>query len=149
MSVAVVTVISRKATTTKFMQNIHCADKHLCLFCMFCNTAAYNVLQENKRTDNRTMFPSLKNNAAVGYKTYKGPAKIAGAFQVYCHGFSCWFLRYLHYLQYTHRQKQRGKKNHSNMNCYYKRTRLRARRTRMGRTTHSGFQIYNEKGIVV
>ena len=29
---------------------------------------SYMVGQENKRTNNRTMFPTLKNNAAAGYK---------------------------------------------------------------------------------
>ena len=31
------------------------------------------VGRKNKRTNNRTMFPTLKNNAAAGYK---GPVKI-------------------------------------------------------------------------
>ena len=31
------------------------------------------VGRENKRTNNRTMFPTLKNNAAAGYQ---GPVKI-------------------------------------------------------------------------
>ena len=29
---------------------------------------SYTVGQEDKRTNNRTMFPSLKNNAAAGYQ---------------------------------------------------------------------------------
>ena len=34
---------------------------------------SYMVGRENKRTNNRTMFPALKNNAAAGYKD---PVKI-------------------------------------------------------------------------
>ena len=33
----------------------------------------YMVGRKNKRTNNRAMFPTLKHNAAAGYK---GPAKI-------------------------------------------------------------------------
>ena len=34
---------------------------------------SYMVGREDKRTNNRTMFPTLKKNAAAGYK---GPVKI-------------------------------------------------------------------------
>ena len=36
-------------------------------------TKLHMVGREDKRTNNRTMFPALKNNAAAGYK---GPVKI-------------------------------------------------------------------------
>ena len=34
---------------------------------------SYLVGREDKRTNNRTMFPALKNNAAAGYQ---GPVKV-------------------------------------------------------------------------
>ena len=37
------------------------------------HATSYMVGRENKRTNNGTMFPALKNNAAAGYKS---PLKI-------------------------------------------------------------------------
>ena len=46
-------------------------------------TTSYIVCQEDKRANNRTIFPALKNNAAAGYK---GSVKkeLLKAVQVYC-----------------------------------------------------------------
>ena len=59
---------------------------------------SYMVGREDKRTNNRTMFPALKNNAAAGYQ---GPVKIEllkGAGLLRFQGqrspyFSLWILR--------------------------------------------------------
>ena len=45
----------------------HCLGRHVPF------AASYMVGREDKRTNNRTMLPALKNNAAAGYK---GPVKI-------------------------------------------------------------------------
>ena len=48
---------------------------------------SYMVGREDKRTNNRTMFPALKNNAAAGYK---GPVKVTPLIGVCLQGCCGW-----------------------------------------------------------